>query len=257
MLFRILSFLVGLAVLSSCPETQAATSASKYPAIPATDAYRVPNPAVFYAAKGEENCGPGCSEWIVVEGRLDVGSAQRLRTFLKKQPSSRKIIYFNVSGGLLDESFSIGRLLRGRGMIARVGRTSIKGCEADTSNCAGLIKSGRELEATVLKNPGECSSACLFAILGARFREVEPDAVLRIHAGRVILLNKYPEGSKAQTDAVAASKAIDGKLIKSYLTEMGVPTSFYGEIEKVPYDSPRRLTPEEIVKFGFDTRKGR
>ncbi len=248
-----LALLLAIAVWG--PGAGRAKDSSKFvvPTIPKSQAYSVPNPIVFYLAKGAaDSCGPGCSEWIVAEGRIDVGAAKRMRTFLNRQPASKRPIYFNVSGGLLDEAMGIGRLMRERGMTARVAQTRAKECEIDHKKCEDLVRAGKELEGATPDKPGNCSSACIFAIVGARVREISPEAHLGVHSGKLILLGKYPKGSKAESDAIAAANAEDVRTIKRYLIEMGVPPAFEDMIEKIPFERPRPLTRDEVIQFGIE-----
>jgi hypothetical protein len=72
-------------------------------------------PIVFYRAKGDANaCGEGCTEWIAAEGYIDLGAAQRLKSFLNRNSARNLPIYFTSPGGLLQDALAIGRLLRAR-----------------------------------------------------------------------------------------------------------------------------------------------
>ena len=87
----------------------------------------------MYLAKGAPNsCGWGCDRWIAFEGQVDQGAAARVRRFLASVKDTRRPIYFHSPGGSVEDSFVIGRLLRTRKAIARVGRTVATGCAAGT-----------------------------------------------------------------------------------------------------------------------------
>ena len=86
---------------------------------------------VIYLAKGPANsCGPGCDRWIAVEGKVDEDAAERVRHFLRGVKDAQRPIYFHSPGGSVDQAYAIGRLLRSRKAIARVGRTIVTGCTA-------------------------------------------------------------------------------------------------------------------------------
>jgi hypothetical protein len=120
-------------------------------------------PMIFFVAKGEPNaCGPGCSEWIAAEGAIDSDAPKRLRTFLTSLADRKLPIFFHSPGGLRPAALEIGRLLRGREMTAGVSRT---------------------IE-TELHNIARCHSACVYALIGAKVRQVPPGARIGVHTGK-------------------------------------------------------------------------
>jgi hypothetical protein len=82
-------------VLSVCAVGSAAVAfAQKLPeptrSDPAAPNAALTTPIEFYVAHGDANaCGPGCSEWIAAEGKIDVGAADwatagRPSTFIRR-----------------------------------------------------------------------------------------------------------------------------------------------------------------------------
>ena len=75
---------------SPAPSAGAAVAVAQKSPEPARAAPAAPNAALttpieFYVAHGDANaCGPGCSEWIAAEGKIDVGAADRFRQLLRK-----------------------------------------------------------------------------------------------------------------------------------------------------------------------------
>jgi hypothetical protein len=116
-------------------------------------------PMVFYLAKGEPDaCGPGCSEWIAAEGRIDLGAAQRLRAFLNRQGKRSLPIFFHSPGGVGTTALEIGRLLRVREMAAGVSQTIPADCAAAAEDaCRALKQSGQALS-SALRTMGGCNS---------------------------------------------------------------------------------------------------
>ena len=85
----------------------------------------------IYLAKGEANsCGLGCDRWIAIEGKVDTDAAARVRQFLHGIKDTQLPIYFHSPGGDVRQAFAIGRLLRARKAIGRVGRTIASACAA-------------------------------------------------------------------------------------------------------------------------------
>src|SRR5215470_2325820 len=108
-------------------------------------------PMVFYLAKGEpDSCGPGCSEWIAAEGRIDESSAQRLRALLFRMGKHKLPIFFHSTGGVGRTATEIGRLLREREMTAGVYQTIPASCGgAGAQACRALKQSGQVLPAAL------------------------------------------------------------------------------------------------------------
>ena len=95
----------------------------------------------IYLAKGAPDaCGPGCDRWIAIEGEVDRDAAPRIRRFLAGVKDTQRPIYLHSPGGNVEQSYAIGRLLRSRKAIARVGRTIATACAAGTQMDAVCLK---------------------------------------------------------------------------------------------------------------------
>src|SRR6266700_4679405 len=143
-------------------------------------------PMIFVVATGEPNaCGRGCSEWIAGEGRFDEGAAQRFREFLTVLARRDLPIFFNSDGGLLREAVQIGSILRENRMTAGVARTVAEGCHLGyplDDACRRLMQSKREHKARLYYGEARCASACVYAMVGASTRHVDPSATLRMNS---------------------------------------------------------------------------
>jgi hypothetical protein len=213
-------------------------------------------PLVFYVARATGGCGDGCDEWIAAEGGFDIGSAERLRAFLRKFPGHTPPIYFQSPGGIQEEAIAIGRLMHERGMTAGVGRTLPFACapgkESD-DHCLALKRSGHPIAAELRSTGASCSSACVYALLGAKTRLVPPDARLGVHASRRV--HVYPDGRVTRTAADD-----DGRLaqatndLKDYVHEMGVDVALIDTAFKTKFSDAYFLSRSEIMHFGIDTR---
>lgn len=133
---------------------------------------------IIYFAKGAANsCGLGCDSWIAVEGEVDEGAPSRVRRFLAAAKDTQRPIYFHSPGGAVGPSLTIGRLLRSRKAVARVGRTVVAACAAGTQvdeACLKIKTAGGEVEAEIKTRGAMCNSACGYMFLGATTREVAP-----------------------------------------------------------------------------------
>jgi hypothetical protein len=149
---------------------------------------------VFYVAKGEPNtCGAGCSEWIAAEGTIDENAHRRLHGLLNRLDRRKLPIYFHAPGGSLDAAMAIGRMMRERGITAGVGRTIPRGCDPLQEHeavCDSLKRAGRELLAELRTARTLCNSACVYALIGARVREVGAGARIGVHE---IAISRYDE----------------------------------------------------------------
>lgn len=214
-------------------------------------------PMFFYVAKGGPNaCGPGCNEWIAAEGIFDLAVAARLRAFLSKQHNRNLPIYFYSPGGLADHAFSVGRILRERGMTAGVSRTLPDACKTlDEKACGALKRSGQTLKAE-LNAVSSCNSACVYALVGAKERRVPPGARLGVHSGKLLLMKIDPHGRIISVQSSAAKSRMDAfdARTRKYIAEMGVDTKLYDIASSVPHESGRYLSRDEIAALKIDPR---
>jgi hypothetical protein len=212
-------------------------------------------PLTLYVAKGT-GCGEGCDEWIAAEGGFDLGSAHRLRAFLAKFPGPIPPIYFQSPGGIQEEAMAIGRLMHERGMTAGVARTLPYGCapgRESEERCLALKRSGQMLAAELSSTGATCSSACVYALLGAKVRLVAPDARLGVHASRRV--HVYPDGRLTRAAADDQERLADATSeLKRYVREMGVDVALIEKAFKTKFTDAYFLSHTEIVRFGIDPR---
>jgi len=197
-------------------------------------------PMVFIVATGEPNaCGRGCSEWIAGEGRFDEGATQRFREFLAVSAKRDLPIFFNSDGGLLREAVQIGSILRENRMTVGVARTVAEGCHRGSpldDACRRLMQSKREHKARLYFGGARCASACVYAMVGASTRHVDPGAKLPINS------NTGREIEKANNS------------LRRYVVAMGVDPGLVDAAAKIPSRSSRELSRGEMERFGIETR---
>src|SRR5262245_9375356 len=215
-------------------------------------------PMVFYLARGEpDSCGPTCSEWIVAEGRFEESSVQRLRTLLSRMGNRKLPVLFHSTGGLATTAMEIGRLLREREMTAGVYQTIPGGCAgASEQACRALKQSGQVLPAT-LRNVARCASACVFALIGAKVRQVPPGARLGIHSVKLVVeWGTAPGYSGRQMESYEKKRLVEiNAKHRRYVQEMKVDDRLFDLILQVPHESIHYLSRDEIVQFGIDSRE--
>ena len=212
----------------------------------------------IYLAKGAPDaCGPGCDRWIAIEGQIDGEAASRVRRFLAGVKDTQRPIYLHSPGGNVEQSYVIGRLLRGRKAVARVGQTMATACAADAQVDAACLKAknaGGEIEAELSTYHAMCNSACGYLFLGATLREVAPDAALAVHNSRLVLAihGNPPPGLVAELRQRRMASADRDRT--AYIAAMGISRELDDLIRTVKFESLHMLTRAELYRFGIDTR---
>lgn len=224
---------------------------------PAEIAGFAPRLTIYLAKGAPDACGPGCDRWIAIEGQVDHDAAGRVRRFLAGVKDTQRPIYLHSPGGNVEQSYVIGRLLRSRKAVARVGQTIATACAAGTQVDAACLKTknaGGEIEAELTTYHAMCNSACGYLYLGATSREVAPDAALAVHNSRLVfaihghpppeLLAEFRQRRTATADRERAA----------YIASMGISRELDDLIHTVKFENLHMLTRAELYRFGIDTR---
>jgi hypothetical protein len=214
-------------------------------------------PLVFYLAKGApDSCGPGCSEWIAGEGYFDAGAPERLRAVLNRAGSRNLPVYFQSPGGFIDEAIVIGRLLRERQMTAGVARTIPDACAAkNAKSCRAAKRSGQILSARLTGINAGCNSACVYALIGAKVRQVPPGARVGIHSSKLARTGGPPIAAPlADLTSWARLQSANAEL-RTYIQSMQIDDGLFRALMKVPHEQVRILSRDELVHYGIDARE--
>jgi hypothetical protein len=214
---------------------------------------------IIYLAKGPVNsCGPGCDRWIAIEGNVDGDAGARIRRFLEDVKDTQRPIYFHSPGGSVEQAFIIGRLLRSRKAVARVGRTVVAACAAGLAQvdetCLKIKTAGDEVDAEIVTRQAICNSACGYLFLGATSREVAPDAAMVVHNSKFTLVfhgHPPPQLVAAATDRGLARAERERT---SFVAAMGISHELIDLIKTVKFENAHLLTRPELYRFGIDTR---
>jgi hypothetical protein len=206
-------------------------------------------PMIFFVAKGERNaCGPGCSEWIAAEGMFDGPQVeQRFRDLLATLNGRNLPIIFNSLGGIIGEALVLGRILREGRMAASVGESYPEGCKARIAadkSCRRIMEGNRELKAKLRTAGAVCSSACVYALLGASERHVPANARLGIHAAT-------PTAVSSQPGWLTVEQMHNNR--KRYILEMGANPDLQDAAIKTPPPGVHVLSREELVVYHVET----
>ncbi len=134
-------------------------------------------PMDVYVATGPAGaCGPGCSEWIAVEGKFDEGAGKRFREFVNSPRRRSLPVFFHSPGGALSAGIEIALVLREHQMTAGVGQTTQEGCTVQRvagGTCDQRVKSGEDVASKLTFQNAQCHSACVFALAGGATRRID------------------------------------------------------------------------------------
>lgn len=247
MLFRILLLVVSLSI-------PGASHAAETPAAKLGFASRL----TIYLAKGPPDaCGPGCDRWIAIEGQIDGDAGQRVRRFLAGVKDTQRPIYLHSPGGNVEQSYVIGRLLRSRKAVARVGRTIATACAAGTQvdgACLKVKNASGEVEAELTTYHAMCNSACGYLFLGATSREVAPDAAMAVHSSSVVLAIHGNPPPRVIAELKQRRMVTGERDRVAFIAAMGISRELNDLIRTVKFENLHLLTRDELYRFGIDTR---
>jgi hypothetical protein len=207
-------------------------------------------PMVFAIAHGSNRdaCGAGCNEWIAADGFFDKDVEKRFRNFLDALHGRKLPVFFNSSGGFINVSLTIGRMLRERRMTAGVGITVPEDCRGDDitdKSCRHMLRANGPLKAQLRTSRAICNSACVYAFIGASVRQIPEGAFVGVHSP---LYQDSGAKSRRATEAME-----DQAKRRQYTKRMGVDPQLVELADKTPYISIHLLTREEIARLQMET----
>lgn len=253
-------FVIALALIACCAAQAPAAMAQSAlgPAAKPADAPdpEVTDPMVFYDAHGEANaCGPGCSEWIAADGKIEGASADRLLQLLTQLKGARPPIFFHSPGGSVTGSILLGELIRARKLTVSVGHTVPLNCDRGpkNQNCDADIRAGHPIEAKLDPLTAMCNSGCVYALAGGVVRLIPPWVTLGIHDIGLDLAAakiRHPNSRLIET-----AKAVSRARLRNYIRRMGIDEGLLTEAFATPFTSIGRLTRDDAARFGIDRRE--
>jgi hypothetical protein len=246
-------------ILSVCAIGGAAVAAAQKLPEPTRTDPAAPNAALttpieFYVAHGDANaCGPGCSEWIAAEGKIDAGTADRFRQLLRTVGNRRPPIYFHSPGGKVNDAMELGRIFRDKKFEVSVGQTVPLGCGSDKQSadaCAARKRAGQAVEAEISATAYACNSSCVYALAGGAVRLVPPWVKLGIHDIGIDPNTSVPRGV-----SLTMVMRVSRERLRSYLRAMGIDDALFSALVATPNESIKLLQRDDIVRFGMDRRE--
>lgn len=169
---------------------------------------------------------------IAATGQITEATPGEFLSFVQQNYGSRDlhaVVFLNSPGGRVLASMEFGTLLRRMGAAAVV---------------AGVYPS--ESGRTVMTN-GQCFSACVYALMGARKRVIPASSQVGIH--RMFAYEaEYDENGGAYVRRRYDSGAM-GTLLKQYTSRMGVSPALITAAEHISSDGLKILSRSEIRKY--------
>lgn len=191
-------------------------------------------PMTFRTMPVGDGCGSRCSLMIVAEGEITTRTPDDFVVFVRQaaqDPKARGVILLHSQGGRVGASMQLGKLFRSAGAAVIVGRAGRGGIA-----------------------PGQCYSACVYALMGAKKRVIPP--VSRVGVHRMVA---FEAGGRSPDDmdgyqAIFATPDLV-KRLSDYAGSMGVSRDLISTAERVSHDRLRILTPQEIRRWKLGSEK--
>ena len=128
-------------------------------------------------------CANRCSDWIMLDGTIGLGSAAKFAKFIRKLGARRLPVLINSSGGSVRDAMAIGHLIRAKHLDVAVSRTEFTSCPSERVACA--VPSTRDLlTARPVAFHAICASACSLILAGGERRFVPLNAFVGVHQFR-------------------------------------------------------------------------
>jgi hypothetical protein len=219
-------------------------------------------------------CEPDCAEWIAAQGRIDAGTLEQFKKVLKKLGDRQLTIFLDSSGGNVDASLAIGRLIRAKGLDVTVTRTEINACPVKEPRCQRAAAEGVKL-GTPKAALSKCASACAFILAGGTHRLVSERTFVGVHRfvihetmlERTFKLQPRPiwSGSAKPKKIMLSEKVVATRTrqakptdrsyasARKYLTEMGIDQKLMTLMLATPNSSIHLLTASELVSTRMAT----
>jgi hypothetical protein len=212
----------------------------------------LPDAMIFYVAHGAADaCGPGCSDWIAAEGRVEWDTLKRLIAILDRQAQRKLPLVIHTRGGDHKVSTSLGRILRGRGIDTTVGTTEVEACDGKSeADCFALKRQGGPLNARINLSEPRCDTPCVLFLAGGVHRGLPPGTRIML-TGRFIRSRLAPNMSDEAREGL---KARHDELFRLYLREMGVEPELL-DLADQNWESQREteLPPSEWARLRIVT----
>ncbi len=222
------------------------------------------------------NCEPNCSEWIAAQGMIDGETLGQFKSVLAALGQRKLPILIDSGGGLVDDSLSIGRLIRTRGLDVAVTKTAVDACP-ETDKLCGTKKGKTSLRGQPVAKSAKCASSCAFILAAGVRRFVGPTTFVGVHQLRTLqttaqVLQKFriekrlvwgvptevrrtliSERRVNEKTLEARTPESAYKRVASYFAEMGISNAVMPMLKETPNSSIHWLTRTELKTTAMAT----
>lgn len=171
--------------------------------------------------------GSSCPVITIAEGMITKDSVKKFSDFKKTEEGEGmaigKTVCFNSLGGDIGSGIALGREIRKRGLNTCILKYY------STEDPEGRV--------TLLTDNVVCLSACTYAFLGGRNREIEPGAIFGVHS----IGSEAKEKNLDEMQGVLLS-------INSYLDEMGIDRHLVDIATSIPSSEKTRNVSADSLK---------
>jgi hypothetical protein len=177
------------------------------------------------------DCAGKCPEVIVADGVIEEDTPQAFIDFAKEASLSQKLrslILLNSPGGNVVASMELGTAFR------RLRSAAIVAGYATQDGLSGPV-------------PGQCLSACVYALMGAFRRVVPGESRVGLHRMTIV----QPQGGEPQGGPAGPGLAEPRlvALVARYAARMGVSPALVRRAESLTPGVLDILTPSEIARW--------
>jgi len=184
------------------------------------------------------DCGYKCPNVVVADGVIEPDTPEVFVDFARqaaRSPNLKSVMLINSPGGNVVASMEFGVKLRELGMAAIV---------------AGYGHDGTRSGAT----PGECVSACVYALMGAVRRVAPQQSRVALHRMSVVQSDAPMRGHVGSV----SRRFADGRLVDivaRYAVQMGVNPEVVRQAEALEPDHIRSLSSGEMRRWRLASPK--
>jgi hypothetical protein len=212
-----------------------------------------PDAMIFYVARGATGaCGPGCSEWIAVEGTVQWDTHKRLIAILDRQAGRKLPVVIHSRGeSNLNVATGLGRILRDRGIDTTAGSTEVEACNGKSeTECFALKRPGGPLDARMNLSDPRCDLACVLVLAGGVHRSLPPGT--KVTLGGMSMHNRLaPNVSEERREGLTARF---GEQFRMYLRDMGVEPELLDIVDRNSESKHQtEMPPSEWIRLRIVT----
>ncbi|MCA0401136.1 MAG: hypothetical protein LCH38_10005 [Proteobacteria bacterium] len=189
-----------------------------------------------------------CPRAVIAEGEITADAPARFAQFLRQElqrPGLHAVVFMNSPGGNVESALKLGDLLHHAGAAVVVGRPSL----AETAPRRRATSRAMGRLGVV---PGQCASACVYALMGAKKRVVPDGARLGVHRMSAQSMMRDPSGGGPIGLRYFAGDQEIGTL-RSYVARVGGSQELISLAESTPHDKIRILSAAEVRKYRLGT----